>query len=121
LNIGIVYHFAETDFQKAWLIRGIGDRAASIFNENTPGMAYRSKHAWEARDWLSVEETVAEQFLTQFSVLNCFQAQIMLSQTPSLRSLLAMPLNDLVDRFSLWVPERNLLLWFDLKESDLFM
>lgn len=121
LNIEIFYHFAESEHQKAWLVRSIGDRTAEMFDLEVPGNGYRSKQAWEAQEWLNVEETCAEQFLNQFSVLNCFQSQILLSQAPSLRQLFKMPLNELLERYSLWIPERSLTMWFDLLRAELVM
>lgn len=109
LDIDIQIYITETDEQRAWWIRFLGDKHASKYDHSSRSKpsAYPSRQIWETRKWLCPNESRQERFLASFPTINVFHAQIILCHC-TLAEFLGMRLDQMVEMFGLWVPERNL-------------
>jgi hypothetical protein len=115
LDISFTIIPLETISQLAYSIRQTGDRIAS---QMLTHQAYGSLQSWEKRDWISILPTPQEQFLSSFPVLNNFHAQIILSQM-SVGELMRLSLDEMLNVLGLWIPERNLRIFYIIIHSPL--
>ena len=110
--------FVSNYDQIAWWIRSIGDAQALNYQMLGSLNTSYNLHCWDSRSWIMDNESSAERFLSMFPVLNSFQAQILLSQN-SLKEILNMTKSELLENFKLWVPERNLQIFYSMTHMKL--
>jgi hypothetical protein len=115
LDIHVTILPIEKVDQLASSIRQVGDRIASKMMTHP---AYSSRESWEKRDWIPVLPSPQERFLSSFPVLNSFHAQIILSQM-TLSEAMGLTLDELLNAFGLWIPERNLKIFYMIIHSPL--
>ncbi|KAJ3233610.1 hypothetical protein HDU81_002108 [Chytriomyces hyalinus] len=118
LDVGVEIRiaWAQNLEEAARLVREIGDTAASAVEASVSARhiksvdvpkPWASKQAWEARTWLSAEESAQERFLCCFPMFNAFSAQIVLAQM-KLSEFLALSERDMAAHFGLWIPVQSL-------------
>ncbi|CAG8594593.1 12683_t:CDS:2, partial [Acaulospora morrowiae] len=100
--------FSPCEEISARLVRMVGEFCAAKCDEESERKGWTSKQQWESRDWMTMEESLHERFLSCLSpLINPFTAQIILTAT-TLSQFFKMSHQERVALVGGWIDEARL-------------